>query len=299
MDKKDLYYLFIFTIIIFFIETVLANPLSSKADVKYDSDSINFLSNITLVNEILNKSNFSSLEIYNNQVWLNVIVRLKDNSNIEIQGIKEEKINLLMQKENWFNPQVDKILSSLYENEFKLEHKLTNGFSGWINLEGYNKLISNSLIKEVDWPKVRAKVMLNDSASIIGVNPYVWELNYTGDGKKVCVIDTGVNTNHLALYGKIIDEYCYCADGLFSGCCPDDTDEDDSAEDEYGHGTKVAGVIASQHEMDRGISYGVNLYVVRFTNDLGKGTLTDVGDAIDWCRNQGVDLISISMGGWK
>ena len=56
----------------------------------------------------------------------------------------------------------------------------------------------------------------------------VWDLGYSGNGVKVCVIDTGVDAGHPDLSGNIVDEKCYCSDN----CCPDSTDEDDSAEDD-------------------------------------------------------------------
>src|SRR3989344_2000552 len=253
MVKKIFLIMPIFFFFLFSFGTVVAEPAFSKADVRYDYDALEIMDNLILAREVLNESTFPYLEIFDNNVWINVIVRLKDKSNISITGSKEEKINLLSQREEWFEPKVDNVLSSLSKNEFKLQHKLVNGFSGWTTLEGYNKLISNPLIEKVDWPKVKIKAMLNESVPLIGVDPYVWNLGYTGNGVKVCIIDSGVNASHLGLSGKIVNEKCYCSDGLFWGCCPDGTDEDDSAEDDNGHGTHVAGIIASQDSTYQGV----------------------------------------------
>ena len=296
MVKKIFLIMPIFFFFLFSFGTVVAEPAFSKADVRYDYDALEIMDNLILAREVLNESTFPYLEIFDNNVWINVIVRLKDKSNISITGSKEEKINLLSQREEWFEPKVDNVLSSLSKNEFKLQHKLVNGFSGWTTLEGYNKLISNTLIEKVDWPKVKIKAMLNESVPLIGVDPYVWNLGYTGNGVKVCIIDSGVNASHLGLSGKIVNEKCYCSDGLFWGCCPDGTDEDDSAEDDNGHGTHVAGIIASQDSTYKGVAYGADIYAVKILDENGDSSWGDLANALDWCRNQGVDIISMSLG---
>lgn len=96
-------------------------------------------------------------------------------------------------------------------------------------------------------------------------------------------------------WGGVVSEYCYC-DKLFGGCCPDGTNEDNNASDDNGHGTHVAGIIASQDSLYKGIAYNVDIYSVKVLDKDGKGKISDFGKAVDWCNNQGVDIISMSIG---
>ncbi|MCK5043889.1 S8 family serine peptidase, partial [Candidatus Pacearchaeota archaeon] len=134
--------------------------------------------------------------------------------------------------------------------------------------------------------------LLDESALLINAT-YAWNtLGFTGQGIKVCVIDTGVDTDHPDLSGTIVDEYCYCS----NNCCPDNTGEDDSAEDDNGHGTHVIGTIVSQDSTYKGVGYNVDIYAVKVLDEDGNGDFNDVRSAITWCDNQGVDIISMSLG---
>src|SRR3989338_6595 len=245
---------------------------TSSRSIKYDSRIV----------EEFNKTNISKVK---------VIVRLEDDSAIKVAGAKEEKRELLRQRDEWFKSKNEIFLSTLPKNHFNISSNITDGFVGMITKEGLDILLKDSRIKEI---QMDGKVYgaLDESVSWISVDDDVWNLGYTGDGIKVCVIDTGVNADHPDLSGKIIDEYCYC-DG---GCCPDNTDEDDDAEDDHGHGTHVTGIIASQDSTFKGVAYDADIYVVKVLDSNNEGDFSDVGKAIDKCRAWGVDIISMSLG---
>lgn len=193
------------------------------------------------------------LEELNKTSEVRVIVKLKDNSNITVIGTKEERRALLKQIDEWFKPVIDEVLTNISEDEFKLIKKSSNGFSGYITEEGFDKLIKDEKVKSIYLDKIGSAV-LDDTIPLINADD-VWNSYYTGDGIKVCVIDSGVNASHPDLTGKVINEYCYCdITNLGSGgCCPDTTDEDDNAEDDQGHGTHVVGIIASQDSTYKGV----------------------------------------------
>lgn len=100
-----------------------------------------------------------------------------------------------------------------------------------------------------------------NSVDMIGARA-LWERGITGQGTVVVVIDSGVETSHPFLEGKVIDEACVgmSAGGQTGDCgggadfatgegtaAPDYTDEDAN------HGTHVAGTIAGNN----GEAYGV------------------------------------------
>ena len=243
------------------------------------------------------------LDAFQNQTEIYVIVQLADNSGIIIEGTKEEKIELMRQRDDWFRPRVDEVFATLSEENIRDGSKSSNGFGGYITEEGFYKLTDNVAVKKIIWVTTGSHSTLDKSVSLINATN-VHDLSYNGTGKKICVIDGGVNKSHPDLSGKIIDEYCYCStpDALLSSsdCCPDGTSLDDNATDYHGHGTHVTGIIASQHSTWKGVAYGAEIYVVKVHNSSGKGdagSWQDIGKAIDWCRiNKSVDIISISIG---
>ena len=84
-----------------------------------------------------------------NQTWVWVIVSLKDDSNIVLDGTQEERKNLSRQKSIWFEGKIEEIINSLFDEEFEPTGSNDRGFSGKITREGFDKLINDSRIKDV------------------------------------------------------------------------------------------------------------------------------------------------------
>lgn len=91
--------------------------------------------------------------------------------------------------------------------------------------------------------------MLSQSVPMIGAHK-AWSKGYTGQGVTVFVIDTGIDNDHPALMrgekSLVIEEY---------NLIPDANDYS------YTHGTKVAGVIASQNSKYKGVAPGIKGFV--------------------------------------
>lgn len=110
----------------------------------------------------------------------------------------------------------------------------------------------------------------------------------TGEGVKVAVLDTGVDTDHPDLQGL-------AADGAnIRSFVPSEP----TIEDVDGHGTHVAGTIASQ--LDASPRYGVapncTLLVGKVLNKDGEGYDSWILDAIDWALDNGARVINMSLG---
>src|SRR3989344_3134346 len=165
-----------------------------------------------------------------------------------------------------------------------------NKISAKITKSAFDKLIQDERVDRVFY-NGKLYFSLDDSAPLINATYVINTLGYTGKGIKVCVIDSGVDKFHPALVGKIAGEKCYCA----NNCCPpSSTNESNNATDNVGQGTHVAGIIASQNQTYRGIAPNVSIYVVKVGATID-ALQTDVGDAINWCNNQGVNIISMSL----
>lgn len=109
---------------------------------------------------------------------------------------------------------------------------------------------------------------------------------YTGRGVKVGVLDSGIDTEHrdLKVAGGICTYEAFCSSGV-----PYDDNE--------GHGTHVAGVIAALANNTGivGIAPGVELYSIKALSEFGSGTTTSIVRGIEWAIEQDMDILNLSI----
>jgi len=142
----------------------------------------------------------------------------------------------------------------------------------------------------------RVHAFLSETIPLVNADD-AWLLGYNGSGKTVCIVDTGIDYTHPALTGKVVAQHCYCLGNSGPrGCCPNNNEEDTNAMDDDGHGTHVAGIVASNDSTYMGVAPGVDLMAVKVLDDKGEGYTSDVIAGIDWCSGQGADVITISIG---
>ena len=127
-----------------------------------------------------------------------------------------------------------------------------------------------ALVEELPWGVDRIDAEL--------VHPYE-----TGAGIKVAVIDTGIDLDH--------EDLNVVANVTF-------VDETTSGDDDHGHGTHCAGIIAAlDNEIGViGVAPGALLYAVKVLDVDGSGYLSDVTAGIDWAIENGMQIISLSLG---
>ncbi|MEM2960761.1 MAG: S8 family serine peptidase, partial [Candidatus Bathyarchaeia archaeon] len=119
----------------------------------------------------------------------------------------------------------------------------------------------------------------------------VWNYGYDGSGIKVAICDTGIDKNHPDLKGKVVAEKKFLSSiwGIFEG-----------TEDNNGHGTHCAGIVAGTGAASggkyKGVAPGALLINAKCLDMFGSGYLSDVIAAIEWSVNMGADVISLSIG---
>lgn len=136
-------------------------------------------------------------------------------------------------------------------------------------------------------------------AVFIGADAVWRDFGLSGAGVRVAVLDTGVDTAHVDLAGSLVSQHCFNRTG---GCLPERITESDSAQDENGHGTHTAGIIASRGQSSpQGIAAATELVAVRVLGPNGTGFSSDVLAGMDWVvANQaqlGVKVMNLSLGG--
>lgn len=103
---------------------------------------------------------------------------------------------------------------------------------------------------------------------------------------RIAILDTGVNSNHQDLRGKVIHQANFSSS--------------ETVEDIHGHGTHVAGIAAALTNNGNGIagiSYNsAGIMNIKVLGDTGSGTHSDVAEGIIYAANQGAHVINMSLG---
>ncbi|MFZ5807851.1 MAG: S8 family serine peptidase [Chloroflexota bacterium] len=147
------------------------------------------------------------------------------------------------------------------------------------------------------------EALLNNSTPTTGA-PFFWNLGYTGGGVDVAVVDTGIDSGHPALSGKVAAQRrCLSTADAFSSAYLTDP----SANDVNGHGTHVAGTIGSQDNTYKGVAYGLRALINAkagfstngIDNSYGQMYDSDAMACVDWAlmgNAYGAEVINLSFG---
>ena len=113
-----------------------------------------------------------------------------------------------------------------------------------------------------------------------------WDIT-TGGDVTIALLDTGVSPSHPDLKSKLLrgrDLY----------------NNDDDPSDDEGHGTYTAGVAAASSDNGTGIAgicWGCKILPVKVLGSRGQGDDATIAAGIRWAVDQGVRIISMSLGG--
>lgn len=218
--------------------------------------------------------------------------------------VNQEKIRVYIELEN-----SEKIVNSrlLNKEEIKgedlkkdvgesLRYDFGDKISAELSSEEIEKISLRKDVKNIEIVGVR-EIMLSDSVPLINASD-VWslvvgEVNLTGAGESVCVIDTGVYYQHPDL-GGCFGENCKVNGGW------DFVNDDSDPTDDNGHGTHVAGIIAANGSL-KGVARDANIIALKACNAAGSCSDDDIEASINWCVNNAsrynISVISMSLGG--
>ena len=117
--------------------------------------------------------------------------------------------------------------------------------------------------------------------------PQGWDLSTGVSTVTIAIVDSGVDLTHVDLAAKIVP-------GI------DIVNNDTIPQDDYGHGTHVAGIAAAMTNDSAGIagvSWGAKIMPVKVLNASGNGSFADVAAGIVWAADNGAQVINMSLGG--
>ncbi|UWE11046.1 S8 family serine peptidase [Actinacidiphila bryophytorum] len=136
------------------------------------------------------------------------------------------------------------------------------------------------------WLDGKVRADLQDSTAQIGA-PAAWAAGEDGKGVKVAVLDTGVDSHHPDLAGRVSEAVSFVPG--------------ESTEDGNGHGTHTASTVggsgAASAGAEKGVAPGADLLVGKVLSDEGSGDDSWVIAGMEWAVAQGARVVSMSLGG--
>ncbi|MEM0324669.1 MAG: S8 family serine peptidase [Candidatus Aenigmatarchaeota archaeon] len=148
------------------------------------------------------------------------------------------------------------------------------------------------------------KIHRLESLSIIDAyrvwNTSFENLNLTGNNVKIAILDTGIDIYHRDLNYSLDSWKCFYSinenviENNWSYC-----------NDDNGHGTHVAGIIAARYlgniskcfeGYPCGIAPNATLFIAKVFDSNGYANLIDILNALEWAVNNSVDIVSMSFG---
>jgi len=196
----------------------------------------------------------------------------------------------------------DAVLARLGPHEFRLarRHGALRAFSGRATRPGLLRLLASPEVVAVDLDRP-VHPLLGEAVPMTGMADLQVE-GHTGAGQVIAVIDTGVASGHEDLTGAVIAERCFCEGAAGpAGCCPNGLDSQSgpgAGADDHGHGTGVAGVLASNgSSAPVGGAPGASLVSVKVLPGVGSGTVADLLDGLAWVlARDDVTVVNLSLG---
>jgi subtilisin family serine protease len=199
----------------------------------------------------------------------------------------------------------ERVLGTLTTSDFTttVRYKVLPGIAGQLTASGATKLDCHADVSAVDL-NVQVQASLAHSVPLINADD-VHAQGMDGTGVDIAVIDSGIDTDHPDLVDSIIGEECFTEIGMFPSPCPP---EPHPAQDGFGHGTYVSGIITSDGVMAPlgepliGAAPGANIFALKALDDSGRALSDRIGAVLDHIldptdtHEHNFDFINMSLG---
>ena len=117
--------------------------------------------------------------------------------------------------------------------------------------------------------------------------PEAWDRVTGNDAMVMAIIDSGVQLSHPDLAGRLVPGY-------------DFVNRDATPEDDFGHGTMVAGVAAASTNNGVGVAGGIwagKIMPIKVLDSRGAANDDNIAAGIRYAVDRGADVINLSLGG--
>jgi len=193
----------------------------------------------------------------------------------------QDKMN---QRENIKNVQ-DKLLQSLPSDGLEKSHKFKYipFMAMTVNANALEKLKVSSFVNSIE-EDVAEPASLSTSTGIIGVNPEAFNFGFTGAGKTVVILDTGIEKSHDFLSGNVVSEACFSSTVFgqtsSSSLCPGGVQSSTAVNSGLPcnlagcyHGTHVAGIVSGNTNagvLTSGVAPDSNIVAIQVFSEFTK-----------------------------
>ncbi|MFD7206183.1 S8 family serine peptidase [Streptomyces sp. NPDC059893] len=137
------------------------------------------------------------------------------------------------------------------------------------------------------WLDAVVQASLDKSVPQIG-GPEAWAAGYDGTGTRIAVLDTGIDTTHPDLAGKVAAEHNFS--------------DSPTTDDRFGHGTHVASIAAGTGAKSagkyKGVAPGARLLDAKVLGDSGQGGMSEIIAGMEWAVAQNADVANLSLGAY-
>jgi subtilisin family serine protease len=134
------------------------------------------------------------------------------------------------------------------------------------------------------WLDGRVRASLDQSVPQIGA-PQAWQSGFTGEGVKVAVLDTGVDSGHPDLADAVLE-------------AQDFTGSPSGTADKVGHGTHVASIVTGAGDPYQGVAPDAELLAGKVLDDEGGGFDSWIIAGMEWATAGGAKVVNLSLGGF-
>lgn len=159
-------------------------------------------------------------------------------------------------------------------------HSLTNAVTAKLTPEQLQKIAEVDEVKLIRLEAIDMVSCMTESPNVIELPEAQQDFNANGNGVKVAILDSGVDGAHPALLGKVVDEFDATGTGLAPG----------------NHGTHVAGTVASNDPVIRGVAPQCSLINIKVLNIFGAGAPASVINGLDQAVRRGAQVANLSLG---
>ncbi|MEM6638708.1 MAG: S8 family serine peptidase [Pseudomonadota bacterium] len=187
----------------------------------------------------------------------------------------------------------DRILNALPRDGVEVVRRW-NGVAGMVlhvDLAVVPALVAHAEVRSVGMELGAGTGNLAESLPLTGFDALLNDFGLTGAGVTVAVLDSGHDTDHPDLADALVGEKCFAEGGA---ACPGG---EDSAEDDFGHGTAVAGVITSNGSVaPQGGTTDADIFSIKVLDSNNSfSSVVWVVDGLDFILTSGVDIDIVNM----
>jgi hypothetical protein len=183
-------------------------------------------------------------------------------------------------------------VSATLGSDFRVSHRYRSvpALSGRITARAVERLRDDPGVAYVQLAN-GASGQLKEAVPALGVDIARGAYGLDGHGVRVALLDTGVDLEHPDLQNAVVAQHCFTR----GACPPWNTDEGTSAADDHGHGTAVAGVIASRGVSGpAGFAPQAELVVLKVMDSNNRGFQTEFVAALEWLL-ENLDELKVSV----